>query len=34
MIHVIVNGVPVLEHGNHTGKMPGRVIRGPGYKAR
>jgi N-acyl-D-amino-acid deacylase len=34
MIHVIVNGVPVLEHGNHTGKLPGRVIRGPGYKAR
>ncbi|MFM8346592.1 MAG: N-acyl-D-amino-acid deacylase family protein [Bacteroidota bacterium] len=32
MIHVFVNGVQVLENGNHTGKMPGRVIRGPGFK--
>jgi N-acyl-D-amino-acid deacylase len=30
--HVLVNGVPVLENGQHTGKMPGRAVRGPGYK--
>jgi N-acyl-D-amino-acid deacylase len=30
--HVLVNGVLVLENGNHTGKMPGRAVRGPGYK--
>ena len=30
--HVIVNGVPVLMDGKHTGAMPGRVVRGPGYK--
>jgi N-acyl-D-amino-acid deacylase len=29
--HVLVNGVPVLENGQHTGKMPGRAVRGPGY---
>ena len=32
MIHVLVNGKLVLENGEHTGKMPGRAIRGPGYK--
>lgn len=31
MIHVFVNGVQVLENGEHTGALPGRVIRGPGY---
>lgn len=30
--HVFVNGEQVLENGNHTGKRPGRVVRGPGYK--
>lgn len=29
--HVFVNGVQVLENGEHTGAMPGRVVRGPGY---
>lgn len=28
---VIVNGVPVLRDGMHTGALPGRVVRGPGY---
>jgi N-acyl-D-amino-acid deacylase len=32
MVHVLVNGVAVLDHGNHTGKMPGRAVRGPGWK--
>jgi N-acyl-D-amino-acid deacylase len=30
MHHVIVNGVPVLRNGEHTGAMPGRFVRGPG----
>jgi N-acyl-D-amino-acid deacylase len=30
--HVFVNGVQVLENGEHTGTKPGRVIRGPGWK--
>jgi len=29
--HVLVNGVQVLEHGEHTGALPGRVVRGPGW---
>jgi N-acyl-D-amino-acid deacylase len=33
VIHVFVNGVPVLRNGEHTGATPGRVVRGPGYKA-
>ena len=32
MVHVLVNGTPVLANGEHTGKTPGRAIRGPGYK--
>jgi N-acyl-D-amino-acid deacylase len=32
MVHVFVNGVQVLDNGNHTGKMPGRALRGPGWK--
>jgi len=32
MVHVVVNGVPVLENGEHTGATPGRVVRGPGWK--
>ena len=30
--HVFVNGKQVLKDGNHTGAMPGRVVRGPGYQ--
>ncbi|MHC4092508.1 MAG: N-acyl-D-amino-acid deacylase family protein, partial [Planctomycetota bacterium] len=30
VIHVLVNGVPVLTDGQHTGATPGRVVRGPG----
>jgi N-acyl-D-amino-acid deacylase len=29
--HVIVNGVPVLLDGEHTGATPGRFVKGPGY---
>ncbi len=32
MVHVYVNGEQVLENGEHTGKMPGRIVGGPGYK--
>jgi N-acyl-D-amino-acid deacylase len=32
MVHVFVNGVQVLEEGNHTGAKPGKVVRGPGWK--
>jgi N-acyl-D-amino-acid deacylase len=30
--HVFVNGEQVLSDGEHTGALPGRVVRGPGYK--
>ena len=30
--NVFVNGVQVLKNGDHTGAMPGRFIKGPGYK--
>jgi N-acyl-D-amino-acid deacylase len=29
---VWVNGVQVLRDGEHTGELPGRVVRGPGYR--
>ena len=32
MEHVIVNGVPVIREGEHTGAFPGRVVHGPGWK--
>lgn len=32
--HVFVNGVQVLDGGNHTGAKPGRVVRGPGWKGK
>jgi len=30
---VLVNGVVVVQDGNHTGAKPGQVVRGPGWKA-
>ena len=32
MKQVFVNGVQVLKNGEHTGAMPGRIVRGPGWK--
>jgi len=32
VLHVLVNGTQVLKDGEHTNKMPGMVVRGPGYK--
>ena len=32
--HVWVNGVQVLRDGQHTGAKPGRILRGPAYRAR
>jgi N-acyl-D-amino-acid deacylase len=29
--HVFVNGVQVLRDGEHTGALPGQVVRGPGW---
>lgn len=31
MVYVFVNGTAVIEQGKMTGKLPGRVLRGPGY---
>ena len=31
MLHVFVNGTQVLRDGEHTGNLPGRVVRGPGW---
>lgn len=31
--HVFVNGVQVLNNGNHTGAMPGKCVRGPGWES-
>ena len=33
MVHVLVNGVPVIRDGEHTGLTPGRVVRGPGWRS-
>jgi N-acyl-D-amino-acid deacylase len=30
--HVFVNGAQVLKDGEHTGALPGQVVRGPGYR--
>lgn len=32
MVHVLVNGVPVVRDSAHTGATPGRAVRGPGYR--
>jgi N-acyl-D-amino-acid deacylase len=32
MVHVFVNGEQVLRDGKHTGALPGRVVRGPGWR--
>ena len=32
MLHVWVNGVQVLNEGNHTDAKPGRFVKGPGWK--
>lgn len=32
VLHVFVNGSQVLRNGEHTGALPGRVVRGPGWK--
>ena len=32
VINVFVNGKQVLKDGEHTGEMPGQVVRGPGWK--
>jgi N-acyl-D-amino-acid deacylase len=32
MVHVFVNGTQVLKDGEHTGALPGQVVKGPGYK--
>ena len=31
VVHVFVNGVAVVRDGKHTGAMPGRIVRGPGF---
>jgi N-acyl-D-amino-acid deacylase len=33
MEYVLVNGVPVIDGGKMTGKLPGKVLRGPGYRS-
>jgi N-acyl-D-amino-acid deacylase len=32
IMHVLVNGTPVIRDGEHTGALPGRVVRGPGWQ--
>lgn len=32
--HVLVNGTPVIENGEHTGAKPGKAVRGPAHSPR
>jgi N-acyl-D-amino-acid deacylase len=32
MSYVIVNGIPVIDDGRMTGRLPGKVLHGPGYQ--
>ncbi|HKK11370.1 MAG TPA: amidohydrolase family protein, partial [Flavobacteriaceae bacterium] len=32
MVDVFVNGTQVIKDGEHTGELPGRVVRGPGWE--
>ena len=32
MQYVLVNSVPVIEHGKMTNALPGKVVRGPAWK--
>jgi N-acyl-D-aspartate/D-glutamate deacylase len=32
IVHVFVNGAPVVDQGKITDRLPGRILRGPGYK--
>jgi hypothetical protein len=32
MQYVLVNGVPVIADGKATNVLPGKVLRGPGYR--
>lgn len=34
VMYVMINGIMVLEKGEHTGATPGRVVRGPGWTPR
>ncbi len=34
VVHVWVNGTQVLHRGEHTGALPGQVVRGPGYQTK
>jgi len=31
--YVLVNGQLVIDHGNHTGARPGRILYGPGRRS-
>ena len=33
IVHVFVNGAPVIDEGKITDRRPGRILRGPGYRA-
>src|SRR5207237_4929212 len=32
VVHVLVNGTPVVSDSRVTGAKPGRIVRGPGYR--